>query len=255
MHDYSKGDSAGQTWQGRSFSANTFGSDDGSAPAQLLTVMEQFRAGQAQAPEVVATLAGVRVLIPLLAEAGDMGFTDAGLRVDKTQELSIVTVAGPDGRKVLPVFSSVAAMQHWDAKARPVPVEFQRAALAAADDGSELIVLDPGSDDTEFVVRRPAVWAVAQGFDWLPSYADREVLDAVAQVAAAEPAIQAVQLLNGDPGARFAQAETIVQLAIAQGLDQAQLGELLDRFSQKLMSQELIIDRVDSLGLKVVAGA
>src|SRR5690554_3768347 len=103
MHDYSKGDSAGQTWQGRSFSANTFGSDDGSAPAELLATIEQFRAGRIPATEVVAALARVRVLIPLLAEAGDMGFTDAGLRVDKTQELSIVTVAGPDGRKVLPV--------------------------------------------------------------------------------------------------------------------------------------------------------
>ena len=85
-----------------------------------------------------------------------------GLAVDKTQELSIVTVAAPDGRRVLPVFTSVAAMSRWDAAARPVPADGVRTAVAASADDTDLIVIDPGSE-TEFVLRRPAVWAIAQG--------------------------------------------------------------------------------------------
>ena len=44
-----------------------------------------------------------------------------------------------------------------------------RAALAASSEDTDLIVLDPTSD-TEFVIRRPAVWAVARDFGgaWHP---------------------------------------------------------------------------------------
>ena len=53
-------------------------------------------------------------------------------------------------------------MSRWDAAARPVPADGVRTAVAASADDTDLIVIDPGSD-TEFVIRRPAVWAIAQG--------------------------------------------------------------------------------------------
>ena len=62
----------------------------------------------------------------------------------------------------------------WDAAARPVPADGVRTALAAADDDTDLIVIDPGSE-TEFVLRRPAVWAIAQGIPWEPSFTSPEV--------------------------------------------------------------------------------
>ena len=77
-----------------------------------------------------------RFLIPLVAVAGETGLTDDGHVVDKTQELSIITVAGPDGRAVLPVFSSVDTMRHWRPDARPVPADAVRVALAAAATGT-----------------------------------------------------------------------------------------------------------------------
>lgn len=158
----SLGDSAGQPWQGREFDDNPFGDDDGTAPPALLGALAAFRAGEVGPEAVVDALRASRLLIPLVAELGDEGTTDAGLTVDKSQELSIVTVSGPDGRSVLPVFSSVTAMQTWNPAARPVPADGRRVALAAASEETEIVVLDPTSE-TEFVLRRPAVWRSRAG--------------------------------------------------------------------------------------------
>ena len=139
-------DSAGLPWEGRSFESNPHAADDGSADPALLDALLRFRAGEGSQAEVVDAFRSARVLIPLIAEKGEEGVAPSGLAVDKTQELSIVTVAAPDGRKVQPVFSSVTAMQAWDATARPIPVEAVRAALAASSEDTDLIVLDPTSE-------------------------------------------------------------------------------------------------------------
>ncbi|MFT4229105.1 MAG: SseB family protein, partial [Microbacterium sp.] len=169
-----RADSAGVPWEGRSFHANPRADDDGSADPALLAALRGFRAGEADQVAVVDAYRSARLLIPLVAESADHGVGAHGLEVDKTQELSIVTVAAPDGRRVLPVFTSVASMARWNAAARPVPADGVRTALAAADDDTDLIVIDPGSD-TEFVLRRPAVWAIAQGQRWEPGFLSPEV--------------------------------------------------------------------------------
>src|SRR5690606_19785486 len=130
--------------------------------------------GTGSQAEVVEAFRHARLLIPLVAELGEEGINDAGKRVDKSQELSIVTVAGPDGRAVLPVFSSVETMGAWNPQARPVPAEGTRVALAAAHEQTDLVVLDAGSP-TEFVLRRPAVWAIARQEPWMPAVESPEV--------------------------------------------------------------------------------
>ena len=75
--------------------------------------------------------------------------------------MALVTLKAPDGRTAMPVFTSAAALTAWHPEARPVAVYAARAALSAVAEGAELLVLDPGSEFT-FVVRRPAVWALAQ---------------------------------------------------------------------------------------------
>src|SRR5476651_656348 len=97
-------DSAGVPFEGRSFQENPGAGDDGSAPPRLLEVLRRFGTHEVGAAEVVAALHGVRLLIPLVAVRGDEGVGAHGQLVDKTQELSIVTVASPDGRNVLPAF-------------------------------------------------------------------------------------------------------------------------------------------------------
>lgn len=245
-----QGDSAGVPWEGRSFESNPHAADDGSADPALLDALLRFRAGEGAQTEVVDAFRTARVLIPLIAEKGEEGVAPSGLAVDKTQELSIVTVAAPDGRRVQPVFSSVEAMQRWDATARPIPVEATRAALAASADDTDLIVLDPTSD-TEFVFRRPAVWAIAQGHGWEPSFLSPEVFGALQASVAHELAVIDVSVAAGDPDARLRGPELIVILELVDGLEREVLDAVLARLAQRWASDDRIAVLVDSLTVKL----
>jgi hypothetical protein len=243
-------DSAGVPWKGRAFEHTPSSNDDGSAPEKLIEALRRFRSKELGEADVVDAIRGSRLLIPLVAVLGEQGQNEHGHLVDKSQELSIVTVAGPDGRNVLPVFTSVAAMSRWNAKARPVPADGIRVALAAADEGTDLVVVDPTSQ-TEFVIRRPALWAMAQAQPWLPSYLDETVLEEFMTATSSEDAVVAIQLAPGDPDARLAGAELIVQLSLVDGLDQHSLESLLARLGERWSASELIASRVDSLAVRV----
>ncbi len=251
MHDPALEDSAGQPWAGRHFEPNASADDDGSAPPELIAALARFHSGEAGEADVVAAFRSSRLLIPLVAEAGDEGMSPHGLRVDKTQELSIVTVEGPDGRPVLPVFSSVAAMAQWNPAARPVPAVGTRVALAATGEGTEVVVLDPTSE-TEFVLRRPALWAIGQGLHWTPSYLDPVVRTAFEDAAAPEPAVVRVTLAPGDPAGQLAGPELVVQLALAPGLERTELDALLARLHGRWAETSVIVGRVDSMRVSVV---
>lgn len=245
-------DSAGQPWAGRSFGETAFAGDDGTAPPELLEAIQGFRESSAGEAAVVDAVRSARLLIPLVAKLGEAGFNDHGVTVDKSAELSIVTVAGPDGRNVLPVFSSVDAMQRWNPKARPVPADGVRVALAAADEGTDLVVLDATSP-TEFVIRRPALWAVAQSLPWAPSHSDPEVAAAFASSAVGEADVLSVTLAAGDPDALLRGPELVVQLGLRPGLNQTALTELLKRLQSRWATSELIAARVDSLAVKLIS--
>jgi hypothetical protein len=245
-----RGDSAGVPWEGRSFEANAHSADDGSADPALLDALLRFRAGEGSQVEVVDAFRSARVLVPLVAEKGEEGVAPSGLAVDKTQELSIVTVAAPDGRRVQPVFSSVDAMSRWDATARPIPVEAVRAALAASSEDTDLIVLDPTSP-TEFVLRRPAVWAVAQGLAWEPSFHSPEVFAALQDSIAHELAVIDVAVAPGDPDARLRGPELIVILELIDGLERDVLDTVLARLAQRWASDDRIAVLADSLTVKL----
>lgn len=245
-------DSAGQPWEGRRFESNTRSSDDGSAPPQLIAALARFRAGEAHEGVVVDAFRDSRLLIPLVAHAGEHGMSDEGLVVDKTQELSIITVSGPDGRNVLPVFSSVAAMTAWNNAARPVPAEGVRVALAAAEERTDVVVVDPTSD-TEFAIRRPALWAIAQSTPWLPSHADPDVIAAFERSIGTELAVQRVSIAAGDPEGRLLGPETIVRLSLTPGLTREELDAVLARLAARWAADETIATRVDSLKVSLVA--
>jgi hypothetical protein len=254
MHDKHGGatDSAGQPWEGRSFGETAFADDDGSAPRELLAALQRFRERSGDEAAVVDAVRSARLLIPLVAKLGESGVNDHGVTVDKSAELSIVTVAGPDGRNVLPVFSSVQAMRRWNPQARPVPADGVRVALAAADEGTDLVVLDPTSD-TEFVIRRPALWSIAQSLPWIPSHADPDVAGEFESSTASESAVVGVALAAGDPDATLRGPELVVQLALRPGLDQSALTQLVERLQSRWASSELIAARVDSLAVKLLA--
>ncbi len=243
-------DSAGQPWAGRTFSPTAFGDDDGAAPPELLAALERHRDEAGSALDVLQALRAARLLVPLVTRLGEAGENEHGVAVDKTQELSIVTVAGPDSRTVLPAFTSVAAMTAWRPEARPIPTEAVRVALAAAGEGTELVVLDPGSD-TEFALRRSAIRALAESSEWLPSHSDPAVRDAVARAAEREPAVAGFSLQDGDPTHRLRGPELLIELTILPGLGREQLDAVVAALTARLAAEEVVTARVDSLGLRL----
>ena len=242
-------DSAGQPWAGRHFEATTPSDDDGSAPDHLIEAIRRFHARELGEADVLEALRTARLLIPLVARLGDDGVNEHGH--EKQQELSIVTVVGPDGRTVLPAFTSVAAMSTWNPQARPIPAAATRVALAAAHEQTDLVVVDATSA-TEFAIRRPALRALATGERWIPSYLDEDVLDAFAASATGEPAVRSVALIAGDPDVRLAGAELVVQLRLAPGLSEAELTALLATLQTRWAASEVIADRVDSLTVQLL---
>jgi hypothetical protein len=246
-------DSAGVPFAGRHFHENPGAGDDGTAPPAALEAIRRFRLRELGAPEVIAALHGARLLVPLVAVRGDEGVGAHGQLVDKTQELSIVTVRGPDGRSVLPAFTSVAAMQAWDPASRPIPIEAPRIALAAGAEGTPLIVIDPGSA-TEFAVRRPALRPLATGEPWIPSPSDPEVERAFASSCAGVDGIAAIALVDGDPEGRLGGPELRVALRFAPGLGERDRADRLGILQARWTSDPVIAERVDSLGVVVEAG-
>jgi hypothetical protein len=245
-------DSAGVPWEGRAFHENPDAADDGSAPERVVEAIRRFRAHEVGVVEVVEALHDARLLLPLLATRGDEGVGVHGQVVDKTQELSLVTAAGPDGRSVLPAFTSTDTMRGWNATARPIPIIVPRIALAVAAEGTPLIVIDPGSP-THFVLRRPCFRALATGERWVPCFEDLDVLDAFLASSAGESALVAMQLAPGDPDARLAGAELLVQLSVHEGLEKTELDAVVARLGERWAADPLIAERVDSIGVVVEA--
>ena len=228
-------DSAGQPWEGRHFEPNAHTADDGSAPPAYRAAIAALRAGETTLAAVVDVVRDCRFLIPLVAVAGETGLTDDGHLVDKTQELSIITVVGPDGR--------------------PVLADAVRVALAAAAEHTDRVVVDARSPETLLVLPRPAVWAIAQGVPWVPAVDDPAVLEAVARPAAAHPEIWAVTLLAGDPQGRGEAPEVIVRLGIGDETPPERLRAIIAALSQAWAADATVAERIDALTVQPVRGA
>jgi hypothetical protein len=153
---------------------------------------------------------------------------------------------------VLPAFTSVETLAAWDPKARPVPAAGPRIALAAASEETQLIVIDPASP-TEFVLRRPAVFALASGEPWIPPYRDGAVRAAFEASTAAEEAVRGIELASGDPQQRLLAEELVVTLALRAGLSQQELQPLIQRLTGRWAASTEIANGVDSMTLRIVA--
>jgi hypothetical protein len=167
-------DTAGVPWVGRDLPSQPYAGDDGRVDPALAEALAGFATGAVAIVEVVRALAAARVLVPVVAVIGEDHPLPTHTRGDLGAEMAIVTITGADGKRALPVFSSVQTLAGWDADARPVPVESARAALSAVAEGCELLVLD-AAGPVPVVVPRPAVWALGQSRVWTPPGADPEV--------------------------------------------------------------------------------
>jgi hypothetical protein len=242
-------DSAGVPWQGREFQENPFANDDGAARPELIDAIKNFHTDGDPAP-VVEEFKKSRLLIPLLADLGEAGEGAHGQTVDKSADLSIVTVETPDKKTALPVFSSVETMLRWNKQARPVPSDAIRVALAAASEGTTRIVLDPGSE-TEFAIRRAAIAAIGQQKDWRAPYLSDEVRNEFAAAIDGEDMVVKLEIATGDPMSRLSGSELIVNLFVKPGLASSELEVIMYRIMEKWAASALIASTVDSMSLVV----
>ena len=245
-------DSAGVPWQGRSFEQNTFSDDDGSAPIELISAISSFKQGRLGSEKVIDQIRNSRLLVPLVANLAEAELGAHGHTIDKSAELSIVTVKSPDEQDSLVVFSSVASMARWNPSARPVPSDAVRVALAAASQMATRIVLDPGSE-SEFVIRRPAIAKIAQSLDWLPPEKDPAVRFAIEESVAGESEIVEFELASGDPSSTLKGSELAVSIRIQNGLAPEAVRNLLERVTGRWSLSEVFASCVDSVSVKLVS--
>jgi SseB protein N-terminal domain len=266
-------DSAGQPWAGRDLPAqekyHNFESDDGATDAQFAAAVGRLVAGTGVEGDVVASLATARVFIPIVAQLAEQTVGANGLVSDKESDMALVTVQAPDGRRALPVFTSADALSRWHPEARPVAVYAARAALSAVAEDAQLLVVDPGSE-RPFVVRRPAMWALAQQRPWVPSYQDPAVQAVLADslTALAHPAVVAISASagrgidslwdkNSEPSGRLvggggAGPELAVNLTLRPGLDQAGVTAVLAALQDLWAGNEYFAANVDSVQIRLL---
>jgi hypothetical protein len=262
----SPADSAGRPWAGRDLSGegnplHAFDGDDGAADAGVAASLEALAAGTGDEAGVHAALATARVFVAVVASLAEGGLGEHGFAEDKEADMALVTVAAPDGRRALPVFTTVERLAAWHSEARPVAVFAPRAALSAVAEGAELLVLDPGAEVT-FVVRRPGVWALAQQHAWTPSYADPQLVEEVGRAAEGLDPVRGIEL---GPGAGVASGtatgrvlagggpgpELRLTVALAPGLPAEAVRETVSELHGRLAGSARFAESVDSIEIKV----
>jgi hypothetical protein len=147
--------------------ADRFRDDDGSADPAVTAALGAFAAGTGGEHATLLALAGARLLVPVVAEltagppgagpaaasaadggAADGGTTDGGTGRpaarpgggEKSSDMSLPTLVGHDGRRALPVFTSLESLARWRPSARPMPADAARVWLAAAQDSGAVVI-------------------------------------------------------------------------------------------------------------------
>jgi hypothetical protein len=138
-----------------------FSSDDGSVAPAVAAALQEVAAG-APLENAVAALCDARVLVPVVAMAGEVEHDESGLARDKTADMAAVLLTGRDGRRALLAFTGMATLQAWDADARPVPVATRQAAQAALAEGADALVVDLAGP-VQVPIEGPALRRVADG--------------------------------------------------------------------------------------------
>lgn len=257
-------DSAGTPWEGRDLSGegnplHTFDGDDGRAAAAVAAARDGLLAGTVDEAGFVDALRGQRLFVPVIATVAEHGdaLTGSGPVGDKQADIALVTIASASGRTTMPVFTSVDALTDWHPEARPVAAETERVMLAALSEGAELVVLDPGAELT-FVLRGPAVVALAQGARWTPSYQDPIVASGLEEIVDQCPGVTRLVMAPGQ-GVRTATAsgqpvagggsgpELSVGVVLEPGVDDIDARLALATVRASLGELPTLQERVDSV--------
>lgn len=249
-HDHTA-DSTGVPWEGREFHANPHAGDDGLTPADVAAALTAFRDGSGSWKALAESLAGSRALIPLVTHAGDDFDASNPVMEDKVQELAVVTLAGPNGEKVFPAFTSVDAMRAWNPIARPIPIELRRVCLAAAGEGADRVVVNPGTD--QLVLRRPLVWTIAQGNPIVMPWESTGLLAELRTAFAGIDNLIDVAVAAGDISASGNGPEVRLVLLLPSGLPSDAVTGLLTEVHRRAAANETLTNAVDSVEIQLLA--
>ncbi len=159
-----------------------FAGDDGSAPKRLTEALSVYQ----QDPDggylpALAALCGARLLVPVLAVLDEVPATSdsggpggpeeekssampaSGSEGSEHVEMAAVLIQRPDGRKALLAFTSSQSLTGWNADARPVLVTAATAALAAAQEDADALLVDLAGP-VRLVVEGEDLAALARGW-------------------------------------------------------------------------------------------
>ena len=185
-------------------SPSPFAGDDGRADPIVQAVLAEFVGGRPDHRALQHALVGARLLTPIVATAADPatlpaatdGTTSAGHKHERVTDLATVAVQGRDGRRALPVFTSLETLAVWDPSARPFPLTAVDAARGAFAEGLAALLIDPRSVPGA-VIEGPALLALAESRWWLEPAADPEVVGAVRDALAGLPGLASVDVIAG----------------------------------------------------------
>lgn len=221
-----------------------FSGDAGGADESLAAALAGHTAGGGE-HAVLAALVTARVLVPVVAVLVEEAVAHPRtLHQEKATEMALVTLVGRDGRRALPVFTSLAALTAWRPDARPVPVKASLAARSAVAEGASVLVVDVAGPH-RFEVTGAALDALAQGRAWLPPHTDPEVRAVVAGVVAAAQVFADVRFGAGENGS------VRVTLAHVPDADLVAVTAAARVVATRLAADDLIRDRARA-GLDLV---
>ncbi|MCB5170290.1 SseB family protein [Streptomyces bambusae] len=190
-----------------------FSDDDGTADPRLSAALAAWAEDRSAEPEVLAALAGARLLVPVVAVLGEVEEDpETGLRREKTSDMAVPTLRAGD-RRALPAFTSTASLARWDPAARPVAVPLHQALQAAAHERADTVVLDMAGPVT-YQLTGAALRALAEGRTTADPLADPAVTEAVRAAVAAEPAVLRAHLAPRGPA-----ADGVLVIVLADGTD------------------------------------
>jgi hypothetical protein len=157
---------------------------------------------------------------------------------EKATEMATPAIIGRDGRRALPAFTTLQALQCWQPDARPVPVPASAVWQAAVKD-SQAVIIDIAGP-VPLVVDGARLSALASGTPVPHLHEDADVQAAVAAVAASQPPGIRIRLGPPEGGADFtlelSPADPAGGLPVADAIATAIAEAVADRLAGRLVN-------------------
>lgn len=213
-----------------------FRDDDGSAEPLTAAALAAFGAGAGSEYAALTSLARSRLLVPVVASAGEdaeEGATregGAGARGESRSDMALPTLVGRDGRRAVPVFTCLDALTRWRPGARPLPTAADRVWRAAVADSCAVVVDIAGP--VPLAVDGARLAALASGQPVPLPHQDPDVLAAVRAAAAGRAALTRLSLAPGRTG-----TDLEIRVTLAAGCAPAAASETLSQLGAAVMAR------------------